>query len=342
MKALSHIDERRIEIIEVPDPEPEYGRVVVSLRTSGICGSDLHLYRRKPDLQRLSPAIRGHEPAGIVSSVGEGVDHLKEGDRVAVYHYESCGHCRECRQGNWMWCRVRKNRVMGFDRPGSMAEKMLVDARNCFLLPDELSFADGSFIACGAGTTWSALKKVEPQSTDVAVVFGCGPIGLIGIRYLHAMGTRVIAVGRRARRLETARQMGAETVIDIDTTEDVLSEIMSKYPNGVSLAYETSGATTAQQWMIGVLGRLGRAAVVGLGAKTPAINTTQIYGKQLTLRGSFVMNAGEYDNLRDFLVMNDIHLDALVSHRFPLDKAQQALELADKGDCTKVMLEMSV
>jgi propanol-preferring alcohol dehydrogenase len=222
-----------------------------------------------------------------------------------------------------------------------MAEKMLVDARNCFVLPDELAFADGAFIACGAGTTWSALQKVSPRCNDRAVVFGCGPLGLLGVLFLRAYGVEAVAVGRRKARLEKAREIGAADVIDIDESDDPGELLRSRYPGGFSLAYETSGAVTAQQWMIALLSRGGRAAVVGSGPKQPAISLSEIYGKQLSLHGSFVMNAGEYDNLCRFLVSQRTPLETLVSHRFPLAEAQQAFELADSGDCTKVMLDIN-
>jgi len=307
------------------------------MRVAGICGSDLHVYRREPRKNPEHTHVPGHEPCGVVESVGEGVTNVRPGDRVTVYHYQSCGLCGRCREGNWMWC--SQIRAYGWHVQGSCADKIVADARNCLPLPKELSYADGAFIACGAGTTWSALRKVRPTAEDVAVVFGLGPIGLVGVAMLEAFGTPVIAVGRRAGRLAVAEQLGADLIIDIDQDEDPVATVQRHFPQGVPLAYETSGSPVAQQQMIRCLSRGGRAACVGIGNREPAINLGGITGKQLTLHGSFVMNAGEYDALSTFMVRKNLNMDRLVTHRFGIEQAQEAFEMADTGDCAKVVLE---
>lgn len=335
MNVVRHIGARRIEVVEVPDPEPGPGEVVVALRASGICGSDLHPYRREP--RGTGTNVLGHEASGVVTAVGEGVGTPEVGRRVTVYHYMSCGRCEVCRQGNWMWCGER--RALGTHVRGAHADRVLADARNCFPLPEELSFIDGAFIACGAGTTWSALEKLAPSSRDTAVVFGLGPVGLVGVALLRAFGVAVAAVGRRASRVGLAREMGAEPVVDIDADDDPAATLKEAFPKGVKLGYETSGSPDAQRQMVASLARFGRAAVVGLGSHEPAVNLSGLAGSQKTVMGSFVMNAGSYDALAGFLVRHRVPLEKLVTHRYPIEQAREAYEMADTGDAAKVIFE---
>ena len=342
MRAVVHTGPRRIEVVEVPEPVPGPRQAVVDMRVSGICGSDLHTYRREA-LAGVVPVPMGHEPCGVVSAVGECVTHIAPGERVSVYHYESCGACQDCHRGDWMWCRNRGDTgILGWNTPGAFQDRLLVNACNCLPLPAALNDVDGAFIACGAGTTWSALLKVEPTETDTAVVFGLGPIGLLGVMFLRAFGVRVIGVGRRAARLDMAVRLGAEDVVDVDACDEVFSALRRLCPDGISLAYETSGAVRAQADMLKVLDRGARAVCVGLGSDEPAVNLNHIAGRQLRLFGSFVMNVGEYENLTRFIMANQLDLSSLVSHRFSLDDAQQAYETADRGDCTKVIFEWPV
>lgn len=323
-----------VEVQEMPDPAPGPDQAVVDLRVGGICGSDLHVVRGEP--REGMSRVPGHEPAGVVSAVGENVDHIEVGRRVSVYHYVSCGHCQRCRQGNWMWCAERGG--LGSHVAGSCADKVLVNARNCLPLPDELSFIDGALIACGAGTSWSSMRKLDPGVEDTAVVFGLGPVGLIGVAMLRAFGARVVGVGRRAGRVRLAGELGAERVIDIDEDVEVVEAIREQFDGGVSVAYETSGAAVAQQQMVRCMRRFGRAVCVGLGSSEPAVNFGRLAGRQLTLMGSFVMNIGQYEDLADFMVRH-LDLGRIVTHRYPIEEAQEAFEMADAGDCAKVVLE---
>ncbi len=335
MRCVKHTGAKEVTVVDIPDPVPGPFQAVVDMRISGICASDLHMVRGEPG--RMPDRAKGHEPCGVVSAVGEGVTHVKPGDRVTLYHYQSCGLCEQCRQGNWMWC--SEIRAFGWHADGGHADKVLTDARNCMPLPEELSFEDGAFIACGAGTTWSALRKIRPCGEDVVEVVGLGPLGLVGVAFCKAFGARVVAVGRRAARLEMARRYGADLVIDIDEVDEPAKVVRQHYPRGVDKAYETSGNADGQRQMLRALRRGGSAACVGLGSKEPAVNLGAIAGPQLSLHGSFVMNAGEYDNLVRFMVAHGISLAPLVTHRYGIEQAPEAYEMARSGDCAKVVFE---
>lgn len=336
MRAVEHVAPRQVEVVEVPDPDPGPGQAVVAMRASGICGSDLHPYRRGPG--KDSPTkIHGHEPSGIVARLGKGVKHLEVGQRVMLYHFESCGLCSACRAGNRMYCVDRGG--FGWHVPGAHADMKVTGAQNCLPLPNDLSFVDGAIMACAGGTTWSAFEKVNPSARDLAVVFGLGPVGLAGVILLRAMGARVLGVGRRSSRLDLARQLGAELAVDIDAEEKPPARVHEVFPEGATLAYETSGAAEAQRQMLAVLRTYGRAVCVGIGNREPAFNLGALTGKQVTLKGSWVMTPAELEALGHFLAAHKVSLERMVTHRYPIEKAQEAYEMADHGDCGKVVFE---
>jgi len=352
LKALVFLGDSRSEVREFPDPRPGPGEVLVRMKVSGICGSDLHQYahRMPPEKQKeleekfrgtnFFPPIPGHEGSGIVEEVGEGVSSVKVGDRVSIYHYESCGKCEQCIKGYFMRC--AKARGMGqVGCQGSFADYKVTPERNCMVLPPELSFVDGAFIACGAQTTFSALRKLQLSGTDDIVIFGLGPVGLCGVVMSRAMGARVAAFGRRKIRLGFAQDYGAEAVIDIDQIQEeknlhnVWKSLQEKFPSGFSAAYETSGSEEARKWMLHLLSYDGRAVIVAGGGTIQ----NWLCGREISVRGSFIMPRGMYPQLADFLVRHKIDLEHMVTHRFPIEKAPEAFELAAGKECGKVVVE---
>lgn len=172
MRGLLFPGDRRAEIATLADPVPGPGEVVVAMRAAAVCGSDMHGYRTSREQRLASGAagiVPGHEPAGVVHQIGEGVTGLQIGDRVAIYHFRSCGHCQECRGGNMMYCADKE----GYGGPihGSDAELLLTDARNCLPLPDNASFALGSLLMCVGGTAYQVMKKTGREG-------GCHCCGL--------------------------------------------------------------------------------------------------------------------------------------------------------------------
>ena len=340
MIAVEHIGPRKCRVIEIEAPSPAHGEVIVDIYAGGICGSDLHVYRRGPGIRST---ILGHEPSGVVSQVGDGVEHLRVGDRVSVYHYESCNICTECRRGELHWC--PELRAAGVHFPGSCASQIRIKAINALPLDHDLSFEEGALIACGAGTSWSAMRKIQPTAEDRAVVFGLGPVGLCGVAMLSAFGAEVLAIGRRSSRLALAESLGATNVIDIDTIKSsadpeaaVVEEIRRQWPSGATLGYETSGQPVAQRQLIKCLGFYGRAAVVGLGNRQPAISLSELAYKQIRICGSHVMNFADYESLISFTLKKRLNLDRIVTHRVPYSEGADAFRIADKSDCGKVVL----
>jgi len=337
MRGVVFPGDRRAEVRDFPDPEPGPDEVVVRIKAAGLCGSDLHLYRQTAAQRAGNDTIPGHEPSGVVEALGPGVDTVQVGDRVSVYHYRGCGHCKHCRAGNVMWCAERR----GYGGPihGADADLLLTDARNCMPLPDELSYAHGALMACAAGTAFSSMHKLQVSGQDTLVIFGQGPVGLCGLLVAKALGGRVIGVDPIPERRALALQLGADKALDPGQT-DVLTAVRDlTHGDGADLAFETSGSAAGQNGAVDCLRLGGKAVFVGFGVQDKTLNPSQFIGRQLTLMGSFVMPVYMYYDLAQFVLDHDLPLDRMVTHRFPLEQAPEAFALFDRGATGKVVLE---
>lgn len=337
MKGIVLLGDGELAVKEFPDPVPGWGEVVVRTKAAAICGSDIHVYHshRRRDTGRPD-VIAGHEPAGVVEAVGEGVTMVKPGDRVSIYHYIGCGKCKQCLAGMRQWC--PQTQGLGSHCHGGDADFVLVKEDNCCLLPDELSFTDGAFMACAGGTAFSALSKLRPNGTSTVLVLGLGPVGLSGVIMAKAMGATVIAVGRRKIRLDLAREFGADHVIDSDDPE-AIKAVMGLCPSGVDSAFETSGAAEAFVFMVRAMAMGGRAAMVAGRTRLEDFGFGQIVHKQLTLMGSFVIPLWMVPEMAAFMVRHKLPFEKMVTHRFKLDQAEDAFKLFDSGECGKVVFE---
>jgi len=332
MKGVVFTGNRGCRIKEFPDPEPGPGEVLVRMKATGICGSDLHVLRAaKGDSDR----IPGHEPSGVIEKLGEGVKNVKVGDRVSVYHYLGCGHCQYCSSGMLMWCR----RARGYGGPidGSHADFVIADERNCVPLLDSVSFIDGAFIACAGGTAYSAMRKLQVSSHDTLAVFGLGPVGLSGVIVGKAMGAKVIGVDIVDERVQLALKVGADAAVNAQGENPVSAIRDFAGGEGAHLAFEASGSAEGRSNTVACLGRGGKAVFCGAGSSEKVINPADLIGRQLTLMGSFVLTLGLAWDLVDFTARHKLPFEKAVTHRFPIDKAHEAYTLADEGKTGKVV-----
>ena len=339
MRGLLFPGDRQVKIANFDDPVAGPGEVVVAVKAAAICGSDLHGYRATA-AERLANGsagtIPGHEPSGVVHTVGEGVTNVKVGDRVAVYHFRSCGYCEECRSGKMQRCDDRR----GYGGPihGSDADFLLTDARNCLPLPDDASFALGAIMMCVGGTAFEAMKKLEAKPGHRVAVFGLGPVGLAGMLFARAMGAEVIGIDTSPDRLALASSLGAEAVVNAQD-EDV-REAVKRWSgkDGVSSSFETSGVGVAQANTVAVTGRGGRIGFVGFGSGTPSITPSEYIVKELKLMGSFVFPVDAYFRIMEFVRRFNIPLEATITHTVPLIDAPEIFPAFDRGQTGKVIL----
>jgi len=176
MRGVVLMGERTVELRDFPDPSPGPDDVVVEIRASGICGSDLRPYRGTKQ-KAEQPFISGHEPCGVIAGTGSAVRDWKAGDRVMMHHYAGCGQCKYCRVGYAQLC-LAGHKTYGFNAHGGNAPFLLAPASTMVRLDRRLSFPAGAAVACGTGTAYTALKRLDVSGRDTLVVFGQGPVGL--------------------------------------------------------------------------------------------------------------------------------------------------------------------
>ena len=332
MKGILFPGSKKVVVREFPRPRPGPGEVLIEMRASGLCGSDLeYLFnipeedRGKPYLGMIAPPdiIPGHEPSGVVIELGPGVRHLKVGDRVAVYHISGCGTCKYCRSGWQILCRNKT--TYGFDRHGGDADYMVADEKDCVILPDNLSFAVGAYCACGAGTAFQVTRRLGISGLDDVVIFGVGPVGLAATLFASFQGARVIAVDVNDERLDLAREIGAKHVINPLKT-DVITEIKRlTHGEGASVTIDCSGNPDARVNALECAKTWGRTAFVGEGHKTTIDPSPQLIHKELTLIGSWVYSIPTMMELFEYLDRFKLPLEKLITNRYSIEDAPRAL-----------------
>lgn len=329
------LGDHRVSVDEFPVPEPPLGDVRIKIRGAGVCGSDLFHFRSTPEqIGERNKLVTGHEPAGVVDAVGDGVEGLEVGDRVAVYHVAACGHCRECKRLRPQYC--GNSRIMGLTVNGSDAEYMLAPAHHCHRLPDNISFEDGALAACIGGTAWSALRQQNVSATDTVGIYGLGPVGLAAVLLAKSLGARVIGTEPSRPRRELAERLGVDVTID-PTTGDAVEAVLEASDGGLLKAIEVSGNPMSRANAVHQAAPLGSVAYVGVGAPAFEVDAWVLIDRQLKLIGSWIFEPPELDELLAYMSQRNLSFDPFITHRFPLTEAQRAYELADTREVGRVM-----
>ena len=327
MKAALYGGNRTIRIVDLPRPEPAAGQVLLEVRASGLCGSELGGYRGPKARER--PA--GHEMAGVVAEAPDGA-RLAVGDRVAVQVIEGCGTCLHCRRGNATLCRQWKA------TSGSEAELIAVPEFCCLPLPDDVSFDLGVLLAGDAlGVANKLLNRMGISGADTVAVFGAGPIG-IGMTAVAAfLGGGCIAVEPHAYRRDLAQQLGA--VGAIDPTNGDVDERLRLLTDGAgpSVAVVCVGIEDVLNQALAVVAGGGRVGLVGEMRQATIRPGDTLIRKSLTLYGSWYTNWVEYFELLE-RHRAGLPADKIITHTFPLEAADEAYRLFDSGQSGKVLL----
>ena len=331
MRGVVFVGDRELEVRDFPDPTPGPGEVIVAIKASGMCGSDLHSYRQPKSVRTPDKyCIAGHEPCGVVAARGAGVgeEAAPIGQRVMIHHYRYCGRCRHCR-GGWSQMCAQGGITYGVTGDGGHADYMRVQPEMLVPLPDELSFEEGAAVSCGTGTAFQGLRRVDASGGDTLVVFGQGPVGLSGTMLGKAMGARVVAVDVTPERLELAEQFGADVVLnprEVDVVETV-KELT--YGEGADAALETSGNAEARNNALGCARIWGRVCFVGIGGPTTIDVNQHIIHKQLNVFGSWTFSSIIQADCARFVIDHKLPLGSIFTHRFALDEAAEAYRLFD-------------
>ena len=337
MKGVVFLGGRKLELREFPDPTPGPRDVVVAMKASGMCGSDLHPYRAVGNAAAAlglggtgGPVIGGHEPCGVVAAVGSGVSAAEApiGQRVMVHHYKGCGDCKHCRAGWAQLCR-RGIVVYGMTGHGGHAAFMNVPVSTLVPLPDDVTFEEGAAISCGTGTAYGALKRLDVSGRDTLAIFGQGPVGLSATLLGRAMGARVIAVDPSPERRALAEMFGAETTIDPNAVDPVKALHELTHGDGVEAALDCSGIPEARVAAVRSTDTWGRVGFVGEGNTTTFDVSQHMIRRQITIHASWTFSALGQAECARFIADRKLPLARLLTHRFSLDEADAAYRLFD-------------
>ncbi|MGH7072056.1 MAG: zinc-dependent alcohol dehydrogenase family protein [Acetobacteraceae bacterium] len=339
MRGVVFTGGRDLELMEFPDPAPGAGEVVVEIKASGMCGSDLRPYRApKGDASggfgfgaAAGPVIAGHEPCGIVAALGPGLapHQVPLGARVMVHHYQGCGLCPYCRTGWAQMCDAGVT-VFGITGHGGHAPFMKVPASSLIALPDPLSFAAGAAISCGTGTAYGALRRIKLSGHDTIAIFGQGPVGLSATQLARVMGARVIAFDPSPERLARARDFGAETALDPRRNDPAEAVRELTHGRGAELALDASGTAEGRSAAVRATGKWGTVCFVGEGGKVSIDVSSEMLRKQLTIVASWTFSTAGQAECARFVAERKVAVDALFTDRWSLDQAAEAYRLFDR------------
>lgn len=339
MKALVKLkQEPGLWLTEVDIPAMGHNDVLIKIKKTAICGTDLHIYNWDQWAQNTIPVPMavGHEFMGEVIEVGGEVSGFKVGDRVSGEGHITCGYCRNCRAGKRHLCR---NTIgLGVNRPGCFAEYLVLPATNAFKLSDGISDEMGSILDPFGNAAHTALS-FDLVGEDVLIT-GAGPIGIMAVKIAKHVGARhVIITDINPYRLELARQMGADRAINIQETQikDVMQDLDIK--EGIDVGLEMSGHASAIGMMLDVMNCGGCVAFLGLAGNKTEIDLNQVIFKGLNLKGIYGREMFEtWYKMANLLEMG-LDISPVVTHRFHHSEYQEAFNIINSGLCGKVILE---
>ncbi|MBD3307733.1 alcohol dehydrogenase catalytic domain-containing protein [candidate division KSB3 bacterium] len=341
MKALVKYERGpgNMEIRDVPEPEVKPGEVKIQVHATGICGSDLHIYHDDAVVPISPPVITGHEFAGVVAEVGEGITEWKAGDRVvSETAYDVCGACEPCMTGFYNLCPQRK--TLGFWANGAFTSYTVVPAHRVHALPDNVDFVAGSLMEPLACVVHAALELTQITTGDLVLVSGPGAIGLSAIQIAKAQGARVIAAGTDMdlKRLELARELGADMLINV-MQRHLLDEVNTlTQGRGVDIVLECSGSAQAANDAVLAVKRRGQYTQIGLFGKPITIDMEKMCFKEIRFIGSLASKWTSWEKALQLVAQGRVQLKPLVSDVLPIRDWETAFQMFEDKQGLKIVL----
>jgi len=330
-----------VELRTMPVPSPRHGEVLLRVKASTICGSDIrciyheHLGKGPEGYQGV---IAGHEPSGQIVEVGSGCRRFQMGDRVIVYHISGCGVCNDCRRGYMISCTSeRYRRAYGWQRDGGMADYMVAEEKDLIALPDQLSYADGAQVACGFGTVYEGIEKIGISGNVAVLITGLGPVGLAAGALCRKLGAQmIIGIDVVPERLRLAKDLGLCDVV-LSAGPDNVTQVRGLTGGfGVERAVECSADAQARATAIRATRKWGKIVFIGEGGTVQFNPSPDIIHDQKMIYGSWVTSTWLMEELVERLVRWNLHPADIITHRFALADVADAYALMASGKCGKV------
>ena len=325
-----------VGLLEVPMPEVRANHVLIEVKATGVCGTDIHIYHG--EYAANPPVIMGHEVAGLVADVGEGVTNCQVGDRVTCETYFSvCNECDFCRAGLPNLCPQRKS--IGSGVHGGFTQYVLVPAHNIHLLPANVDLIAGALsepLTCCV----HALERTHVEPGETVIVSGPGAIGLLMAQVVKAAGAKVVVVGTGAdtARLVMAQTLGADLALNVEegTTPQIVADLTSGV--GADVVFECAGVGASAQSCLKLVRRRGRYGQVGLFGKPITWDLDLVCYKELEVHGSFAHLPSAWRKALKLMASGQVQTRPLVSAILPITEWQAAFDAFERRDGLKIVL----
>ncbi|CAB9492142.1 MULTISPECIES: L-threonine 3-dehydrogenase [Alteromonas] len=330
--------EKGIWLQDTPKPEVGHNDLLIKIRKTAICGTDMHIYNWDEWSQNTIPVpmVVGHEYVGEVVGMGQEVKGFEVGDRVSGEGHITCGHCRNCRAGRVHLCRNTEG--VGVNRPGAFAEYLVIPAFNAFKIPDNISDDLASIFDPFGNAVHTALS-FDLVGEDVLIT-GAGPIGIMAAAVAKHVGARhVVITDINPYRLELAEKMGATRAVDVskENLQDVMDELgMSE---GFDVGLEMSGVPVAFRDMLDKMNHGGKVAMLGIPPQDVAVDWNQVIFKGLVIKGIYGREMFETWYKMASLLQSGLDLSPIITHTFSIDDFQKGFDTMGSGHSGKVILD---
>lgn len=326
-----------LELRRVPVPVPGPGEVLIKVHKTAICGTDVHIYNWDPwATQHIKPPMTiGHEYVGEIAELGAGVKGLEIGQRVSGEGHITCGHCRNCHNGDIQWCKDTVS--VGVDRDGAFAEYVCIPATNVIIIDPQLDEDVVAFFDAFGNATHTALRW-NLVGEDV-IITGAGPIGIIASGICKFAGARrVVITDTNEYRLELARKLGVDKAVNI--TKEDLHDVMKELSivEGFDVGLEMSGNGAALNQMFSVMRNGGKISLLGISNVPVAIDMNEIIGRGLTLQGIYGRRMDNWHQM-SYMVQGGLDLTPVITHRFSYKDFEKGFAAMNSGMSGKVVLD---
>ncbi|MEM0514032.1 L-threonine 3-dehydrogenase [Pseudoalteromonas sp. YIC-827] len=339
MKALSKLKaEKGIWMTDAPKPEVGHNDLLIKIRKTAICGTDVHIYNWDEWAQNTIPVpmVVGHEYVGEVVDMGQEVRGFNIGDRVSGEGHITCGHCRNCRAGRVHLCR---NTIgVGVNREGSFAEYLVIPAFNAFKIPDNISDELASIFDPFGNAVHTALS-FDLVGEDVLIT-GAGPIGIMAAAVAKHVGARnVVITDINEYRLDLAKKMGATRAVNVsqEKLEDVMKDL--GMTEGFDVGLEMSGVPVAFNSMLNNMNHGGKIAMLGIPPSDMAVDWNQVIFKGLIIKGIYGREMFETWYKMASLIQSGLDISPIITHEFSIDDFQEGFDTMLSGQSGKVILD---
>lgn len=343
MRALGKLEPREgIWRTEVPKPTPGPNDLLIRIRKTSICGTDVHIYNWDAWSRRTVPVplVTGHEYVGVVEEVGSEVRGFAVGDRVSGEGHITCGYCRNCRAGRRHLC--PNTLGVGVQRQGAFADYLVLPAFNAFRLPDAIPDEVAAILDPLGNAVHTALA-FDLVGEDVLIT-GAGPIGLMAAAIARFVGARnVVITDVNEARLQMAPAMGVTRAVNVSDPSVDLRDVMRELgmTEGFDVVLEMSGAPAAFQQFLGAVINGGKVALLGIPSGDIAIDWNQVIFKGLTLQGIYGRQMFETWYKMKNLLLSGLDVTPIITHHFPMERYQEGFDVMRSGRSGKVILDWS-